>query len=70
MNEMGRCRDCCWWDCYTESRDCGECLLAETNGNDGTPHPQSKAHASDTENYHASLLTDADFGCVQFEAKS
>lgn len=70
MVEPGHCMDCRWWDCHESEGLYGACLLAESNGNDPLPYPNSKAHAVDTENYHASLLTLSDFGCVQFEGRA
>ena len=67
---FGLCRDCRYW---TKEADLpfassNHCTLAE--GYDGRPTtPLTKAWAYDLERYCAKLLTQPDFGCVQFQQK-
>jgi hypothetical protein len=70
MVEVGYCRDCHWWDCHESEGAWGACRLAESYGEHPLLYPDSKARAAGAENYHATLLTDGDFGCVQFKARA
>lgn len=71
------CQTCRWWERvpfvpryqvpFDTNRYVGECTLTEME--DGRPvHDQTRAFAADSEDYRASLLTQADFGCNQWEA--
>lgn len=68
-------------DCWPRLDGCDECnydkgrnvcILTVGSGgcrSDTRDHPESKAHAMDGSDYKAVLLTSADFGCVQWEAR-
>lgn len=67
------CQDCKYWraligpEYYPEvHRTWGQCSLGASAG--GLPaEVHTRAFASDSEEYAASLMTAPDFGCVQFE---
>lgn len=65
------CRNCEYWTLYNIHDEpfpdgWGRCVVAETQlGNPLSPH--SMAVALDSEEYNASLLTNPDFGCNQFQ---
>jgi hypothetical protein len=68
MSEMGRCRDCRWWNAEpltdfdeTRGKVWGACLRVESS--------DSLAEAMGRDPGEGWLTTRPDFGCVQFEAK-
>lgn len=69
MSEQ-RCQTCRWWDrSISPEPQNAKCLLTIVESGDTPNHPESKALAYDAESYYAALHTDADFGCVQWQAK-
>lgn len=71
----GRCGTCKWWRNVLDpdfplDDPGGECQLTIWTGRT-YEHVDSKALAfPDDDETYASLITDPDFGCVQWEAKS
>ncbi len=74
---IGLCRECLFWtertaEEYIRPPDIGErqgdCYLAQSHNGDAVH--ETKAYASDGEAWAARLLTDEDFGCVQFEERA
>ena len=65
---FGLCQDCRYWTptiLFTTSIH--HCAHAE--GVNGLPIVPTNAWAYDLERYRALLITNADFGCVQFQQK-
>lgn len=70
---MPRCRGCRWWESapyLPDSLDTtiarGECSLARSRGE---AKPDALAFAYESNFWSADLITAADFGCVQWQAK-
>ena len=68
----GRCETCKWWN-RRESDVRGRCELTEVDPH-GVRHDQTKAFAADTggdcfAGMCGWLITEPDFGCVQYERK-
>lgn len=70
----GRCGACHWWKTPVDipspwgklpEGTWGECVIARSRGNEPV-NPMTRAFAMDHEDYEAHLLTEDDFGCVQF----
>jgi hypothetical protein len=70
MTEIGRCRDCRWWDASdlgrSNPRARTACLKVEQRETGAfTIDKITAVYVGD----HVALLTTPDFGCVQFEAE-
>lgn len=59
MQVGGRCDGCKHWDKDTVAEERGECLLQLTGSHAKMLSPASRA----------AIITEGDFGCVQFKAK-
>ena len=78
----GRCGTCRHWrddERWREGQRFRRCHLLPATGDDDwdTPedevimarvHPTLHAYTQDASSYHSALLTDAEFGCVHWEA--
>jgi hypothetical protein len=71
---MGRCKNCKWWKpqrtelCEQGAGRCDLTVVRSDWFSSELMHPSSLAWASGNDGAQDSLLTKADFGCVQFEA--
>ncbi len=77
---MGYCKDCKFWKQHTEPIPLNRRVLIHTGhcSNENlqylTPMKPEEEKAGrlyyeDSEEYRAELMTDAEFGCIHFEAK-
>jgi len=66
---MNHCKTCKWWAQFDNDPEQGACEL--TISSDGRPiiDPPPLAYAADWESYRAELVTNAMYGCVQWEPK-
>lgn len=66
MSECGHCRDCWGWQKIPDGWGyCGKTFSSKGKSDD----PTSLAYATDTDEYHALLVTRPDFGCVQYTVR-
>jgi len=61
------CKDCKWWERDIFRTDLGSCLLAEMIKGENS-HLNSLALV--TTEWNGALVTQENFGCVQFEEKA
>lgn len=61
------CRNCEYWTQFMFNEKY-ECLLMRSSGGKAD-YPESKAVALDGEDYLAGVITQPDFGCIQFKEK-
>jgi hypothetical protein len=70
MSEMGRCRDCRWWEDSVQAEDSGKRFCGLATSDDGRAlHAGTPFWAVATDGGEAVVFTSADFGCTEFEAK-
>lgn len=70
---MGSCKDCRWWDADGPTLmvrpTTHACRLMESRPTDSTPLFSTTKAIAWSDRYSGEVLTEPDFGCVQYQAK-